>query len=236
MNTRLDIYVYFRKPVHCFADTRIPDIAEVAIMRSKTPKDRRMTRTSQALKEAFLKLAESHTVASITINDIACSAGYSRGAFYKQYRNKQDFLHSIVLNEAEIYIEKSCRIFTNPDSTYEKTLENAGIDLFTNIYINRQVYRLIFTDTLFPDSRNLFCQTVRQGVMELFTDSEYNDASYVHPDLYICANSSWYFSVIDWWIEHDFELSPTSIYEQQYFCKHKRLTINGPYSKRRDSK
>lgn len=185
--------------------------------------DKRILRTRQALTTAFLSLSEEMPVTDISVHAIVTKAGYSRGAFYKHYNTKQDFLLALLNTEAEIFIQKSCRVFTDHGASYEKKLHDAGMDLFTNIYNHRQLYKLIFTDALFFDSRNTFFKVIREGVMNLYQNSSYQTSAITQPELYIYANTGWYFSIIDWWISQDFELSPKAVWEFEYAYKHRSL-------------
>lgn len=67
--------------------------------------DRRVLRTKEAIREAFISLIEKKGFEALTVTDITMQANINRGTFYLHYRDKYDLLEQI---EAEIirYVEK----------------------------------------------------------------------------------------------------------------------------------
>lgn len=61
--------------------------------------DRRVLLTKGLIKEAFLELKKSHSLADIKVTDLCERAGIGRGTFYRHYRNMNEVLDE-VLDEA----------------------------------------------------------------------------------------------------------------------------------------
>lgn len=57
--------------------------------------DPRPARTRQRLFDALYQLAETHDLASLSISEIARTAGVDRGSFYAQFADKEAFLDTV---------------------------------------------------------------------------------------------------------------------------------------------
>src|SRR5262245_17369004 len=94
-------------------------------------KQRRSQRTYDALVETGLKLLQDRDFDSIPVAEIAKSAGYSVGAFYARFNNKEELLRAMVERYAADRVAEFERLFA--------TVSDADL---IELYFEQQIARL----------------------------------------------------------------------------------------------
>ena len=62
--------------------------------------DKRIEKTSAAIKDALAKLLAEKQLSAITVSDVAQKAGISRSTFYAHHTNTQDVYHALMVDFA----------------------------------------------------------------------------------------------------------------------------------------
>ena len=115
-----------------------------------TPKvDRRVVLTKGLIKEAFLELKKTHSLADIKVTDLCERAGIGRGTFYRHYRNMNEVLDE-VLDEALSQSSTLARHLLAMESG--KTSACVGCDMpFCQFIRENKHYSGIFMDNTLTD-------------------------------------------------------------------------------------
>ncbi|UDI77406.1 TetR/AcrR family transcriptional regulator [Staphylococcus taiwanensis] len=107
--------------------------------------DRRIRKSQQAIKDAFIKLLHEHQFADITVQQIADLADINRGTFYTHYLDKYDLLEKMEDEHVDIVREF---IIDSKNSSGGKfsteDLRQIMEFLIAHIEDNIEFYRLMF--------------------------------------------------------------------------------------------
>jgi AcrR family transcriptional regulator len=145
-------------------------------------KQRRSQRTYDALVETGLKLLEDHDFDSLPVAEIAKAAGYSVGAFYARFNNKEELLRAMVERYTADRIAQFEKLFaaTSDADLIERYFEQQIARLWTNRYFWRaSLYRSFQDPTFWEPFRRIvrrvgdrFVERAAQGVGRPLTDEE----------------------------------------------------------------
>lgn len=90
--------------------------------------DRRVRKTQQAIKSAFLELLNHETFEKLTVQQLVNKADINRGTFYHYYLDKYDLLEQLeneMIDELQGFIDKQ----------YDKEKDNTSNNIVKNIMI-----------------------------------------------------------------------------------------------------
>lgn len=190
--------------------------------------DKRITRSTKDLKDAFIQLLKSKTYSQITVKEIINEAGYSRTAFYARYLNKDDFAIKIIDNEVDYYVDMVYSILQKSKDPYicRELLLIPATNFFEHVYSNRGIYNAILNLDIMENSIDYFCRQAFNRVQKRITCKYSNDVNELIDEYrqYTLAYS--YLSSVRFWINHNFEYSPLFMAElinDYHFPKFKRV-------------
>lgn len=81
--------------------------------------DIRITKTKEALSKAFFEMLIEMPLEDISINDLCVRADVRRATFYKHFRDKSDFVFSIIAATREKFDQRTRALNTAPMSIKE---------------------------------------------------------------------------------------------------------------------
>jgi AcrR family transcriptional regulator len=172
--------------------------------------DRRIIRSKEALKHAFMQLMSQKRFATISITEIVELANYNRGTFYTHYESKEALLDEIM---SEL-IEDLLRSFRAP---YEKTdvirineLPAASIMLFDHIYEHASIYTIL----LKSDVLSLVRDKMFEALKNIVTEELEHTVSDINQELMTIYSMSALLGLVFYWIENGFVYSPSYMQEQ----------------------
>jgi AcrR family transcriptional regulator len=102
-------------------------------------KQSRSKKTYDALIKTGFQLLKKHDFASITVAELAQSAGYSVGAFYTRFRSKDEFLDALVAHHLESRFVSSERLLSTVhiDDLFDELVK----DIVHYFWVNRNFWR-----------------------------------------------------------------------------------------------
>lgn len=186
--------------------------------------DKRIQRSKLAFRDALVKLLKQKNSDDISVTDIIDCAGYSRGTFYAYYRDKDDFILSVLNDEINTYVgiiygtisEK--RSITFGDSIYEPAL-----NFFQYVYENREVYKLIFNVNIHEVTLDYFCEKAFNEFIEKIDIELMESAPTMDMDFYFYSYTYLYMVFVKFWIKNDFKYSPQYMAEQVTILNTKKV-------------
>lgn len=107
--------------------------------------DRRVRKTQQAIKSAFLELLNHETFEKLTVQQLVNKADINRGTFYHYYLDKYDLLEQLeneMIDELQGFIDK--QYDKEKDNTFNNIVKNIMIYLIEHIEKNRNFYYIAF--------------------------------------------------------------------------------------------
>lgn len=102
---------------------------------SKMIEDRRVKKTKNAIKQAFIKLLAEKELERITIQDITSLADINRGTFYLHYEDKYILLSDL---EDEILVGLADEI-----GTYKLVMQDSNLEDFAKIFSEKILKNII---------------------------------------------------------------------------------------------
>lgn len=124
--------------------------------------DIRITKTKEALSKAFFEMLVEMPLEEISVNDLCIRADVRRATFYKHFRDKSDFVFSLIAATRERFDAKNRSAYNTPMSIKEYYLTCA-----------RSVvsYLLRYEQTI----KGVFKSDVRPTFIEMFVRQNYED-------------------------------------------------------------
>lgn len=180
--------------------------------------DRRVVRTRTEIEAALLSLLEEYEFSEITVQMILDRSSYSRGAFYTNYKNKDDCLKHILENEAHYFVrEFLSAIETISDEVLERQTQEYVISLayFERILAKAVLYRLVLIDSATSDWSRLFLRKAEAEFVAALKVSAGEGSSSSDLGLYHYTEFYRFIAAIRYWIQHDFDWSP-QVFAQYY--------------------
>ncbi|WP_077324852.1 TetR/AcrR family transcriptional regulator [Virgibacillus siamensis] len=178
--------------------------------------DRRIKKSKQSIKKAFINLIHEKGFGAISVHDIAERADINRGTFYLHYKDKFDLFEKYVdelLNELIVTIELS-----NQEKeliSQREIKERDYIEFFNHFQKHACFYKAMFNykgDTYFY---NRFFDVFKSHFCKEFKELKINDeqlkvdkAFLIHFMVYA------HFGSINYWLESDMTDSPETMGEQ----------------------
>ena len=191
--------------------------------------DRRILRTKQSLKDAFISLLNEKDLSVISITDIVNRSDLNRSTFYAHFKDKEDLLTCLIEDLTEGIIKSM------EDSSYDHTIKfnektillHAANTIFSYID-NHSVY----FEALLNDRRTRFTPLLSEGLYHFFLkrieQQTLKDEQPINSSFFACYLSSTLVGFICHWLvtpgtEHD------SSYIANEFTKIMMLKPSIPY-------
>ncbi|WP_141499890.1 TetR/AcrR family transcriptional regulator [Paenibacillus luteus] len=172
--------------------------------------DRRIIRSKEALKQAFMQLMSQKRFAAISITEIVELANYNRGTFYSHFESKDALLDEIMSD----LIEDLLRSFRAP---YEKIdvfrineLPAASIMIFDHIYDHASIYTILLKSDVLSLVRDKMFEALKNIATE---ELEHTDSD-INQELMTIYSMSALLGLVFYWIENGFVYSPSYMQEQ----------------------
>jgi len=176
--------------------------------------DKRIKRSEKALKESFLQLLKIKPYSKITVIEIVENSTYSKPTFYAHFVDKEDLIERIINDEVFLYVDGVCKTIRkgSREFSYEMTLS-----FFNYIYDKKDFFRIILSE---KGRKNAFMEkTISEIKRRILLEKRKDLALEINWDLYAYISTQTYFSIIKYWINNDFELTPEYIARQYYNCR-----------------
>ncbi|WP_077622663.1 TetR/AcrR family transcriptional regulator [Sediminibacillus massiliensis] len=176
-------------------------------------KDRRITKTKNALHDALLSLLEKSTLKQITITEIVQHADVNRGAFYKHYQSKEELLNDMVDDVMTKLIDSYRAPYLNTETFVVQELTSAKIKIFEHVYTYSRFYEALLSSSIIPGFQTKFCQVLKQLSRQ---DLEIMDDAEIRVDMDFLTSYYAYalFGLIMEWIHSGFKYTAKYMGEQ----------------------
>lgn len=181
--------------------------------------DPRITRTKKDFRLAFSELLSEKDYANISVKDIVSRAGYSRSTFYAHYTDKENFLITIIEEEADIcagIIVEAHKDMKNLRTHTENYLP--AIRFFEHVFENQDMFTLLFSSKPIPHMRQIFIEKYTKNIANKIQYSFDGDNENMDFRLYVGAQI--YLASAEWWAKCNYKYSATYISELcfKYYC------------------
>ncbi|MDF9845429.1 MULTISPECIES: TetR/AcrR family transcriptional regulator [unclassified Paenibacillus] len=168
--------------------------------------NRRVRRTRQALKTAFVDLILEKGYEAVTIMDIAERADYNRGTFYKHFVSKEDLLRDI----HDDFLRNVSEVLLLPYEGMEK-IEATGIypstlQLFQHIEQHKRDYLALSSAQRGKTSVELY-DTLRRSMREDMHIEMEDNSPPLDYEILLSYQLSATVGVIDYWAKTGFKYS-----------------------------
>ncbi len=172
--------------------------------------DKRISRSTAALRRALLELMSAKAFHAISVKEIVEKAGYNRGTFYAHYESKEMLLDDIFSQ----LIDELKRSFRAPYEEVEifriDELPANSIKIFEHFYRNSSVYTTLFkSEVLLPFKEKIF-----GSLMEIASeDLDYTHDS-INREFLLIYSMNALLGLVFHWIEGGFQYSPDYMQDQ----------------------
>lgn len=170
----------------------------------------KVSHSKKAFYAAFVELVRELPLEKISATAIIESAQYSKGAFYKNFGSRDEFLKAIVDDEIRKYVDISRDTYKEAGYTInvaEKIPSKSVIRLFEYVYQNRDLYRFIFSNYNYFNTVDYFFKETR-AISPCYNVEFADDFPDMENEIYVYLSMYVQKACIKYWIEHDFEKSP----------------------------
>ncbi|MDN4618161.1 TetR/AcrR family transcriptional regulator [Paenibacillus sp. PsM32] len=168
--------------------------------------DRRVLRTQEAIKKAFLELMSEKKFESITIQDIADRANINRATVYLHYLDKFDLIDKII-EEHILNMSEICETEAELD-WFESTV--LCIEYLEENY-------LFFSTMLASEGASFFRnQFVQHNIKEFKKDIDITKGRNKGQNEEVVAEfvANAYVGVVEWWIKNEMPYTPKEMAEK----------------------
>lgn len=177
--------------------------------------DRRIKKTTTALKKAYIRLMEEYEEKEITVSMITQHADLNRATFYTHYSNKAEFLEEILFDALEGLKEEIMSAFVDKSQVKVNQLTPTTKLIFDYIEKNKKTFYVLYVGH--PNFKNnledLFFDIFTNDII-IETKSTFGHLNY---DIFIHYQTSATLGLILHWIKSKFE------FPSEYMMK--QLTI-----------
>jgi len=183
--------------------------------------DRRVRRSRQAIREAFVSLVLEHGFDAVSVEDIVRRADVARATFYAHFRDKNDLLTIIVADLAEDLSERYA-----PLASTGPVFQGAVVRvLFRHADQHRPLYRLMLSGASEGRARAAYARVIAAGVERVFAEVVRVNGGVprVAPAVVATAWSGSHLALLEWWLAEAPERTGDEMAVDAM-----RLLINGP--------
>lgn len=166
--------------------------------------DRRVVKTQQAIKKAFLELMSEKNFDGITIQDIADRADVNRSTVYLHYLDKYDLLDKMIeehVNELKETSEWACQ---------EEWVD--AIQIFFEYFESHYLFfsTMLNSKEAAPSFRSMFLEYVMEGYKEEFHKTKEKNEG-LNEEIVVKFAANAYVGVLESWIKDGMPNPPKSI-------------------------
>lgn len=165
--------------------------------------DKRIQRSTEAIKQAFLHILSKKPFRHITVSEIINQANYNRGTFYAHFSSKDHLLHVVIEETLQEMITQIRVPYKTLTEVHLTKLDSEDITLFQYFKEHASLYKLLLSPHLQVDFRHQMTRAIEQLFIEEYEyviTSEILDIKW----LYI-YRSHGIAGMIIRWIEEDFQ-------------------------------
>ncbi len=176
--------------------------------------DKRITRSKKALKMAFINLLKTNSFKDISINDISLEAGYAKSTFYRQYRDKYEFVDSIMEDEIASMKNIMDEFISSHNSKEQWTreiIQEYREFRFNYVYREKDLYKALFTYDCFKAFPHMLSNMIYNHQIKQFPLP--NAPTIGNKDFMEFIFSYIFVDIISYWIKTDFQYSSHIIAE-----------------------
>jgi AcrR family transcriptional regulator len=188
--------------------------------------DLRVRRTRKLLRDALVRLIETHGFEHLTVNAIADAAMINRVTFYRHFRDKNDLLERCMDDVFEELIgSRKPPVLEHHLDPMQAPLQNL-VMVFEHVAYNADFYRVMLGQAGAGAFTARLRRYLEQEIETRLRFLRQNAAPPAVPvGLDICFIASAYLGAIVWWLEHGSVYTP-----EQMAAYLLTLTVKGPYA------
>lgn len=176
-----------------------------AVTESDIPLDKRIAKSREALRCAFISLMEEHGFDAITIHDLCTTAGINRTTFYNHFKDKdqllsyfeQDVLKRLEAFQPRIASLSVAELFA---CSLTKRPPHALIDLFALLGSEGDLLHALLGDGGDPAFSRALNEVVCVNIVRSVLHKKYREHPSVFVEYYISFYATAYLGVITRWI------------------------------------
>ncbi|MBQ4900899.1 TetR/AcrR family transcriptional regulator [Paenibacillus sp. Marseille-P2973] len=177
---------------------------------SQEKTDKRISRSTAALRQALLDLMADKAFHAISVKEIVEKAGYNRGTFYAHYESKEMLLDDVFSK----LIDELKQSFRAPYEEVEMfridELPANSVKIFDHFYRSSSVYTILFKSEVLP----LFKEKISASLMQIAAeDLDYTHDS-INREFLLIYSMNALLGLVFHWIESGFQYSPDYMQDQ----------------------
>lgn len=175
--------------------------------------DRRISKSTKALKNALITLMEKKDFKKISITDIVQLADLNRGTFYKHYETKEELLNELIDDVMEDLVQSYREPYLHTDSFTIAELTTSTVKIFEHVESFGNFYTIIVNSNVLPGFQNRICNALKQlAQSDLVVEMSPNER--INAELLSSYNAYAIFGLIVEWVRGGFKYTPTYMAEQ----------------------
>ncbi|WP_410770951.1 TetR/AcrR family transcriptional regulator [Fontibacillus sp. BL9] len=172
--------------------------------------DKRISRSTAALRQALLDLMSIKAFHAISVKEIVEMAGYNRGTFYAHYESKEMLLDDVFSK----LIDELKQSFRAPYEEAEifriDELPANSVKIFEHFYRNSSVYTILFKSEVLTKFKEKIFASLMQIAAE---DLDYTHDS-INREFLLIYSMNALLGLVFHWIENGFNYSPDYMQDQ----------------------
>ena len=174
--------------------------------------DRRIKKTRQALKEAYIHLIETYSEEEITVSMIAQHADLNRTTFYAHYSNKEEFLEEAVDELLEEFRKAILEPFQIDTNINVQSQAPTTVQIFDYIEKNKRAFYALYLGHAQFKTRlqELFYSIFSEDIL-IELETMHGEINY---DMFLHYQSNATLGLIFYWIQGDFKYTKEFMMEQ----------------------
>lgn len=174
--------------------------------------DRRVKKTKQALRNAYIDLIEKYRIDEITVLMITQYADLNRATFYAHYSNKEEFLEESLSELLEGFRNAILSPFEESTRINVNSLAPTTIQIFDYIEKNKRIFYAMYK------SHADFEKQVKEFFYEVFSRDIIleirSDLGEVDYEMFLHYQSNATLGLIFYWIQSNFQYTSQYMMEQ----------------------
>ena len=171
--------------------------------------DRRVRRSRQAIRDAFVALVLDLGYDGVTVEAIVQRADVARATFYAHYSDKQELLAAIVEDLAAELITNTLHLAASGP-----TLQGEFVrELFRHAGERRELYRVTLSGAASGRARTAYSAVISQAAERVFTDAIVSNGGTPRVPVAILARA-WtgsHLALLEWWLHEAPEHTPEEL-------------------------
>jgi AcrR family transcriptional regulator len=168
--------------------------------------DRRILKSQEAIKKAFIELMSERSFDDITIQDISDRANVSRGTIYLHYTDKFDLLDKLIEEHINV-MREICRSASDMD------YKDANLPWFEYLESHSLFFSTMLASKGAPSFRSQFHDLlIEEFKAEVDTTAGKNHG--LNEDVILQFIVTSYVGVVEWWITNGMPYPPHVMAEQ----------------------